>query len=144
LKRRRPVQVDRAGLVATVLAAACGAAAVAGCGIATDPATRLAADLEDAAGRLPPREGATDALHHATPSRPGQCDGPYKVQLDQVGAMIVWCKDAAGTTVSSHSTTSHNRAVDTSQTFIVDKGAGETLIIDLERRDGRAVITGVR
>ena len=114
------------------------------CGIATDPATRLAADLEDAAGRLPAREGATDALHHATPSRPAQCDGPYKLQLDQVGAMIVWCKDAAGNTVSSHSTSSHSRAVDTSQTFIVDKGAGETLIIDLERRDGRAVITGVR
>jgi len=114
------------------------------CGIATDPATRLAADLEDAAGRLPAREGATDALHHATPSRPGQCDGPYKLQLDQVGAMIFWCKDAAGNTVSSHSTSSHSRAVDTSQTFIVDKGAGETLIIDLERRDGRAVITGVR
>ena len=114
------------------------------CGIATDPATRLAADLEDAAGRLPAREGATDALHHATPSRAGQCDGPYKLQLDQVGAMIVWCKDVAGNTISSHSTSSHSRAVDASQTFIVDKGAGETLIIDLERRDGRAVITGVR
>jgi hypothetical protein len=66
------------------------------------------------------------------------------VQLDRVGAMIVWCNDAAGKTVSSHSTSSHNRAVDTSQTFIVDKDAGETLIIDLERRGGRAVITGVR
>ncbi len=120
------------------------AISLVGCGIATDPATRLAADLEDAAGRLPPREGATDALHHATPSRPGQCDGPYRVQLDRVGAMIFWCKDAAGNTVSSHSTSSHNRAVDTSQTYIVDKGAGETLIIDLERREGRAVITGVR
>ncbi len=88
--------------------------------------------------------GATDAVYHATPSRPGQCDGPYKVQLDRVGAMIVWCMDAAGNTVSSHSTSSHNRAVDTSQTFIVDKGAGKTLIVDLERRGGRAVITGVR
>ena len=127
-------------------AAACAILAIglAGCGVATDPATRLAADLEDVAGRLPSREGATDALHHATPSRPGQCDGPYRVQLDRVGAMIVWCMDAAGTTVSSHSTSSHNRAVDTSQTFIVDKGTGETLIIDLERREGRAVITGVR
>jgi hypothetical protein len=120
------------------------AATLAACGVITDPATRLAADLEDGADRLPQRDGATDAVHHATPSRPGQCDGPYKVQLDRVGAMIVWCKDTAGNTVSSHSTTSHNRAVDTSQTFIVDKGAGETLIIDLERRGGRAVITGVR
>ena len=120
------------------------AMALAGCGMVTDPATRLAADLDDAADRLPMREGATDALHHATPSWPGQCDGPYTVQLDRVGAMIVWCKDAAGNTVSSHSTSSHNRAVETSRTFIVDKGAGETLIVDLERRGGRAVITGVR
>jgi hypothetical protein len=144
LKRGGHLRAGRGDFGAGILAAAFGAAAVAGCGIATDPATRLAADLEDAAGRLPAREGATDALHHATPSRPGQCDGPYKVQLDRVGAMIVWCKDAAGNTVSSHSTSSHSRAVDTSQTFIVDKGAGETLIIDLTRRDGRAVITGVR
>lgn len=64
-----------------------------------------AADLEDGADRLPLQEGATDALHHATPSLAGQCDGPYKVQLDRVG---------------------------------------ETLIVDLERRNGRAVITGVR
>ncbi len=110
----------------------------------TDPATRLAADLENGADRLPLQECATDAVHHAMPSRPGQCDGPYKVQLDRVGAMVVWCNDAAGNTVSSHSTSSHNRAVDTSQTFIVDKGAGETLIVDLERRSGRAIITGVR
>lgn len=140
----RRKSVTRAGSAAAVLAAALGAAALAGCGVATDPATRLAADLADAADRLPLRDGATDALHHATPSRPGQCEGPYKVQLDKVGALIVWCKDAAGNTVSSHSTSSHSRAVDTADTFIVDKGAGETLIIDLERQDGRAVITGVR
>jgi hypothetical protein len=125
-------------------AAAVLACTLAACGVITDPATRLAADLEDGADRLPLQDGATDAVYHATPSRAGQCDGPYKVQLDRVGAMIVWCNDAAGNTVSSHSTTSHNRAVDTSQTFMVVKGAGETLIVDLERRGGRAVITGVR
>ncbi len=136
--RRQPAQAG-IGCGAVIFAAT-----LAACGVVTDPATRLAAGLEEGAERLPLREGATDAVHHATPSRPGQCDGPYKVQLDQVGAMIVWCKDSAGNTVSSHSTTSHNPAVDTAQTFIVDKGAGETLIINLERRGGRAVITGVR
>ncbi len=117
---------------------------LAACGVATDPATRLAADIEDGADRLRPQDGATDSIHHATPSHPGKCEGPYKVQLDKVGAMIVWCKDAAGQTVSSHSTTSHSRHVDTHRTYIVDKGAGETLIVDLERRGGRAVITEVR
>jgi hypothetical protein len=126
------------------LAGAAVPLALAACGFATDPATRLAADLEDAADNLRTQEGATGSVHHATPSRAGQCEGPYKVQLDKVGAMIVWCYDGAGKTVSSHSTTSHSRAVDTPRTWIVDKGAGETLIVDLERRGGRAVITDVR
>ncbi len=117
---------------------------LAGCGLPTDPATRLAADLEDGAERLGMQAGATDSIHHATPSRTGECDGPYRIQLDDAGAIIIWCKSAAGETVSSHSTTSHNPAVDTPQTWIVDKGAGETLIIDLERRGARATITGVR
>jgi len=117
---------------------------LAGCGFATDPATRLAADLEAGSDRLRMDEGATDSVHHATPSRAGQCDGAYKLQLDKVGAMIVWCKDAAGGTVSSHSTTSHAPHVETPRTYIVDKGAGETLIVDLERRGGHAVITDVR
>ena len=104
-------------------AAAAGAMlAHAACGFATDPATRLAADLEDAAKSLRPQDGTTDSVHHATPSRAGQCDGPYRVQVDKVGEIIV----------------------DTPRTWIVDKGAGETLIIDLERRRGRAVITNVR
>lgn len=119
-------------------------AALAACAVPTDPATRLAADLEDGADRLRLDQGATDSVHHATPSRPGECDGPYKVQLDKVGAMIIWCYDASGITVSSHSTTSHNPAVDTPRTWIVDKGAGETLVVDLERRGSQAVITGVR
>ena len=117
---------------------------LAGCGFATDPATRLAADLEAGSDRLRMDEGATDGVHHATPSRAGQCDGPYKLQLDKVGAMIVWCNDAAGTAVTSHSTTSHAPHVETLRTYIVDKGAGETLIVDLKRRGGRAVITNVR
>jgi hypothetical protein len=125
-------------------AAAGALLALASCGLATDPATRLAADLEDGANNLRQQEGATGSVHHATPSRAGECDGPWKVQLDQVGAMIVWCYDEAGNTISSHSTTSHSRAVDTPRTWIVDKGAGESLIVDLERRGGRAVITNVR
>jgi hypothetical protein len=116
---------------------------LAACAVPTDPATRLAADIENGAGRLRAQEGATDSVHHETPSRPGECDGPYKIQLDQVGALIVWCKDAAGKVVSSHSTSAH-APVETTQTFIVEKGAGETLIVDLERRGNRAVITEMR
>lgn len=117
---------------------------IGGCDFATDPATRLAYDLEAAADLLGNEDRATYTAHHATPSKSGECTGPYKVQLDQVGAMIIWCKDAAGETVSSHSTTYHARFVDTPETFLIDKATGSTLAIDLERRNSRAVIVDVR
>jgi hypothetical protein len=62
------------------------------------------------------------------------------VQLDKVGALIVWCKDMAGNTVASGSTTWHSRFIDTPQTHIVEKDAGTTLVIEIERRAGRAVV----
>lgn len=117
-------------------------AALAGC--FTDAATRLAYDIEDGAGRLGREAGATYSIRHKTPSAPDECTGPYTVQFDKVGALIVWCKDAAGNTVSSHSTSYHSRFVDTPKTLILEKLAGSTLVIDIERRGGRAVITGVR
>jgi hypothetical protein len=63
------------------------------------------------------------------------------VQLDKVGALVIWCKDESGTTVSSHSTSYHARFVDTPQTYILEKPAGSTLTIDIERRVNRAIIT---
>jgi hypothetical protein len=120
------------------------AAALSGCGFFTDAATRLAYDLESAASRLGRTEGSRYTLVHKTPSKSGECVGPYKVQLDKVGALVIWCYDEAGTTVSSHSTSYHGRYVGTPETIIVDKPARSPLDIDLERRGGRAVIVGVR
>jgi hypothetical protein len=115
-----------------------------GCDALTDPATRLAYDIEAGEGRLGRTVGARYSIEHRTPSAPGQCVGPYKVQIDKVGALIIWCYDDAGRTVSSHSTSYHARFVTTPRTWLVDKPAGSTLTIDLERRDGRAVIAEVR
>ena len=117
---------------------------VTGCDVATDPATRLAYELEAGAGRLGEAVGATYSIQHQTPSKSGECIGPYKVQLDKVGAMIIWCNDASGHTVSSHSTSYHARFVGTPQTYILEKPAGAALTIDLERRNDRAVVTNVR
>lgn len=118
--------------------------AAAGCDVGTDAATRLAYDIEAGANRLGGEDGAEYSVHHQTPSKAGQCTGSYKLQLDHVGAMIIWCKDAAGATASSHSTTYHARHVDTPRTFLLDKAAGTMLTIELERRGGRAVITDAR
>lgn len=119
-------------------------ATVTACDIGTDPATRLAYDIEAGAGRLGSEPGAQYSIQHNTPSKSGECAGPYTVQIDRVGALIIWCKDADGHTVSSHSTSYHARFVDTPQTYILEKPAGTTLTIDLERRGGRAVIADVR
>ena len=121
-----------------------GTMLVSGCDIATDPATRLAYDLEAGSSRLSNVPGMHFVVEHRTPSKPGECEGPYTVQLDKVGALIVWCKDPSGTTISSHSTSYHARFVDTPRTYLLDKPAGSTLRIELERRADRAAIADVR
>ena len=117
--------------------------ALSGCGVFTDPATRIAFDIEAGASRLSAEEGASYTIRHAEPSKSGECTGPYKIQLDKVGALIIWCEDADGRTISSHSTSYHARFVDMPKTYIVDKPARSVLLITIERRHDRAVITGV-
>jgi len=122
--------------------AAVGAGLLSGCW--TDAATRLAYDLEEGAGRLGREAGARYTVVHRVPSRRGECEGPYRVQVDKVGAIIIWCKDSTGNkTVSSHSTSYHGRFVLTPQTWIVDKPAGAALIIELERRGDSVVVVDV-
>jgi hypothetical protein len=114
-------------------------ALTAGCDAFTDAATRIASDIEAGAGRLGQEAGARYSILHNTPSKSGECTGPYKVQIDKVGALVIWCKDESGKTVSSHSRSYHARFVDTPQTYILEKPAGSTLTI--ERRSSRAIIT---
>jgi hypothetical protein len=119
-------------------------ALTAGCDAITDAATRIAYDIEAGAGRLGKEAGAKYSIRHNTPSKSGECVGPYTVQFDKVGALVIWCKDESGKTVSSHSTSYHARFVDTPQTYILEKPAGSTLTIDIERRGSRAVVTSAR
>lgn len=116
-------------------------AVAAGCEAFTDAATRIAYDIEAGAGRLGNENAARYSIQHNTPSKSGECTGPYKMQLDKVGALVIWCKDESGKTVSSHSTSYHARFVDTPQTYILEKPAGSTLTIDIERRGSRTVVT---
>ena len=116
----------------------------AGCGDYTDAATRIAYDIEAGVDHLGKEAGAKYSIRHKTPSKAGECVGPYIVQLDKVGALVIWCRDETGKTVSSHSTSYHARFVDTPQTYILEKPASSTLTIDIERRGSRAVVTSVR
>ena len=101
-------------------------AALTACfGDSTDAATRLAFDIEAGADRLGSEAGDTYSIQHHTPSKPGECTGPYAVQLDKVGALIVWCKDAAGLTVTSHSTSYHARFIDIPRTYVLERKPGQ-------------------
>jgi len=133
-----PRQAMRFAIVLLLLAV------LTGCGRFTDAATRLAYEIESNLGHLGPAEGATHVIRLVTPSQAGECSGPFKVQFDKVGALIIWCMDASGQTVSSHSTSYHRRFVDTAETYIVDKRAGAVRLIQVERRLDRPVITKVR
>ncbi len=116
---------------------------IAACGL-TDAATRIAYAIEAGADRLAQAEGSRHVIQSISPSRGDECAGPYTLQLDKVGALIIWCMDAAGAVTSSHSTSYHARFIETPKTFLLEKAAGETLTIDLERRAGRASVVDVR
>lgn len=114
-------------------------------GCFTDAATRLAYDIETSSRQIGNADGARLTLAHRTPSKRGEYEDDYKVQLDKVGAIIIWCKDKeSAQVVSSHSASYHPHFVDTLQTIILEKKAGETLFIELERREGRIIIAEAR
>lgn len=115
---------------------------LSGCfGAFTDSGTRLAYDIESAVKR---NTGKDQFVIVHRPAQADECSGAYKVQLDKVGALIVWCYGPTGSVVASGSTTYHARFIDTPQTWIVDKPAGSSLMIGVEQRGSRAVIVDVR
>ena len=64
-------------------------ALTAGCDAFTDAAIRIAYDIEAGAGHLGKEAGAIYSIRHKTPSKSGECVGPYMVQLDKVGALVI-------------------------------------------------------
>jgi hypothetical protein len=112
--------------------------------IFTDAATRIAYEVESRVGSLGTAEGARYSIDRVTPQTASECRGAYKAQFDKVGALIVWCYDEAGKVLNSGSTSYIARFIDMPQTWIVDKAAGTTLTIELERRGARVVVTAVR
>jgi hypothetical protein len=115
-----------------------------GCGLFTDPATRLAYAIEAGVRHLGSKDGDRYAIRYKPPSELRAHGGSYSVQLDKVGALIVWYKDANGKVTASGSTSYHSRFVDTPRTFKIDKPGNAALVIEIERKGGRCVITDVR
>ena len=122
---------------------ACLLLIIPACGALTDPATRLAFAIERGVRQLPASDGASYTIRYQPPDTLGQHDDTYTVQLDKVGALIVWYKDANGTVIDSGSTSYHARFVDTPRTYLVDKPGDAALNITIRREGGRAVVTNV-
>lgn len=116
---------------------------LAGCSLLYDSATSVAADIESGVGRLGKQEGAVHVITHNAKARAGGDVRTVTVQFDKVGALIVWYKDGEGKVLESGSTSYHSRFVDTAETIIVDKPVASPLRIELQRRNGRAVVTRV-
>ena len=117
---------------------------VAACGAFEDPATRLAFAIERGAAHLPARDGARYTLRYRAPGRLRADGDSYSVQLDRVGALLVWYKDANGAVVDSGSTSYHSRYVETPRTYKVNKPSTSPLLIVFQRRGDRAVIIDVQ
>jgi hypothetical protein len=110
--------------------------ALSACGVLSDPATDLAYAIEAGVDHLGRDEGASYTIEYAPPSKWVERGGTCTVQLDKVGALIVWYKAASGQVTASGSTSYHARFVDTP--------ADSILSIEIQRQNGRAVITRVQ
>lgn len=116
----------------------------------TDGATRIAYDIESGAAAFHRPSATSYTIRHRPEATPGGCAGPYSVQL--ITALVIWCKrstapitnDDPGRATSRHITSYHNRFIDASQTFTIEKAAGEPLLIDPEKRGGKIVAVGLR
>lgn len=116
----------------------------AGCGVFSNPATRIANRIEMGAEALGAKQGSAYMLMNLSPASSGECRGPYSVKLDQSGTLTVWCKDTNGKVTFSASTSAYARLVETPHTYLLNKPAGSGLTVNLERLHGRAVIVGVQ
>lgn len=114
-----------------------------GCSILEDEATNIAYDIERGIVRLGRTEGASHVIVHDARSRAGPEVRTIKVQFDKVGALIVWYMDANGTVVDSGSTSYLSRFVDISETIIRDKPIDSPFNIEVQRRNGRAIVANV-
>jgi hypothetical protein len=128
-------------LVATVLTLLASA-----CNSFTDGGTRVGAQIESGVRKLSEAEDSRYTIRGITPAINKDCIGPYRAQFDKVGMIAVWCYDngsADHRVVGGGGTTHAGAYVDTPATWIIDKPAGATIAVDLERRHGRAVIARI-
>lgn len=146
---RRHTRRARFSIVAlTLVASAC-----------TDAATRVAYDIESGIGKLGAPDGARVEIRHTPRRWPEGCAGSYTLQIGQGASdnlgnnnfrirgnsdgLSVRCYASDGN-LHAWGTTYHLRFVEVPETVQIDKQGGETTVIDVERRSGKALVVGLR
>jgi hypothetical protein len=67
------------------------------------------------------------------------------VQFSKASALVIWCEDSkTGEVTSSHTTTYHLNFVKVPKTYVLDKKAGDPLVIELTKTNGGIAVTDVR
>ena len=116
------------------------------CGIALPTALLLATAHSDSATRLAyriesdvtafERSGATKTTLIRQPIRRwgNCCDEDYRLRVDKVGGLVIWCKDVKSRVITDSRSASYNaRFTDSAKSWIVEKQKGETVAIELEK-----------
>lgn len=125
----------------------------------TDAATRVAYDIESGTGKLGSPDGARAEIRHTPRRWPEGCAGSYTLRIGQGASdnlghnnfrirgnsdgLLVRCYASDGN-LHAWGTTYHLRFVEVPETVQIEKKAGETTVIDVERRSGKALVVGLR
>lgn len=123
---------------------------VSGC---TDAATRVAYDIERGSTKLGSADGSRATVSHGPRSLPEGCSGAYTLQMGKgmrpnpgepitspyTAAISVKCDGGI-----DYTTTYHLNFVSVPSRLEIRKQIGETVLIDLERVAGKAIIVGLR
>lgn len=120
------------------------------CGIALPTALLLATACPDGATRLAYQiESDVAAFERASATRTtlirqpirrwgNCCDEVYLLQVDKVGVLVIWSKDAKSRVITdSHSASYNARFTRLAKTWIVEKQKGEIVATELEKCAGR-------
>jgi hypothetical protein len=122
---------------------------VSACGeildVFTDPSTRIASALEDAAWDMN-RQGRDSytLVYHFKPGHDGCSSGGYRLEMYASAGLLVACTAPTRPGDSGGLTTSHLPYVDVPRTLQITKQAGEPLYVDFTRIEGRIAVVGLR
>jgi hypothetical protein len=129
-------------VIGALLASACD---IAPFDVFTDPSTRLAGALRDAALLMDLQRQDTYTLaYHFKPGHDGCKSGDFRLEMAANAGLLVVCTTPMGPGDMGGLTTSHLTYVAVPKRLEITKSAGEILYIDLARREGLIEVVGLR